>query len=83
MDKKEAKRWAKKILEQYHHGVGAGQLLELVGERDFNAVLRELMKLGNRSCNCNTKEGDDCCDKTVCKRKARNGKGHEPIRQVP
>ena len=48
MDKKEAKKKAKEIHEQYPNGVGAGQLLAIVGEQDFNDVLRELMKLGKR-----------------------------------
>ena len=49
MDKKEAKKKAKEIFEDYPNGIGASRLLELVGEQDFNDVLRELVKkLGKR-----------------------------------
>ena len=45
MDTVEARAKAREILFDYPNGIRAGVLLKLVGEADYNAVLRELLAL--------------------------------------
>ena len=48
MDDIEIRAKAREIFAQYPNGIRAGELLDLVGEADFNAVLRELLELGKK-----------------------------------
>ena len=63
MDAFEARKKAREILAQYPKGIRAGELTKLVGEENFNDVLREILALikERRHSGC---ENCGCCDCT-------------------
>jgi hypothetical protein len=61
VDDIEIRKKAREICRDYPHGIRAGELLKLVGETDYNAVLKELLVIagqrGHNGC-----ENCGCCD---------------------
>jgi hypothetical protein len=52
----EIRQKAREIIQEFPHGIRAGELYDRVGEENFNAVLKELFRLAElkaeHNCNC-------------------------------